>query len=419
VGDVALILLVSSLLGALARSLGQPRVIGQIVTGILLGPTFLGRMPGNLTHHLFPHQILPFLTVLSQVAIVIFMFVVGYEIDFRPLRGSSGSMPLVAGSALVVPMVLGAGSVLLLPSAYTAAGEQHVGSRSFVLFMGVATSVTALPVLAAIVRERGVAGTRAGIVATTAAGVMDVTAWLVLAAAIAGSSHAAKRPLVVTALLLAALVAVVFLIVRPVLRTWIQRPSALLSHQLPIALVLGMGTAWATSWLGLHVVFGGFLAGLAMPSRDGSPDADVLQAMEGAANLLLPLFFVVTGLSLNLGSLRWSDLALLALILLIAGAGKLGPAYLAGRLGGLERRTAATVAALLNTRGLTELIALNIGLTAGIIHERLFVVLVLMALITTMMTSPLLTLIGPSDQPATPREPQPVVTEQPTGVADI
>ena len=434
VGDVALILAVSSVLGAVARRLGQPTVVGQILTGILLGPTILGRVPGHPGNHLFPHQTLPYLGVLAQVAVVIFMFVVGYEIDFRSLRGNGGAPPLVASSALLVPMGLGACAVLLFPSGFVATGERHVGSHTFVLFMAVATSVTALPVLAAIVRERGLAGSTAGVVATAVAGAMDVAAWLVLAAAVAGSPHAPKRPLFVTVLLVTALVAVMLLVVRPALRRWVERPKAILSYQLPIAVVLATGSAWGTAWLGLHAVFGGFLAGLAMPGRDGSPDADVLSAMEGAGSLLLPLFFVVTGLSLNLGALHGTDIALFGLVLLIAGGGKLVPAYLAARLGGLEPRQSATVAALLNTRGLTELIALNVGLSSGIIHQRLFVILVLMALTTTVMTSPLLRLIGawwppahheePSERRGQPRGRQPHEhlpgpAEQPTGAAEI
>src|SRR6266480_1683343 len=250
--------------------------VALILTGILLGPTVLGRVPGNLADHLFPRQTLPFLTVLAQVAVVIFMFVVGYEIDFKSLRGCGGAAPLVASSALLVPMGLGAGAVLLFPSGFTAAGERHVGSHTFVLFMAVATSVTALPVLAAIVRERGLAGSTPGVVAT----------------AVAGSPTAPKRPLFVTALLVTGLVAVMLLVVRPALRRWVERPKAILSYQLPIAVVLATGSACGTAWLGLHAVFGGFLAGLAMPGRDGSADADVLSAMEGAGSLLLPLFFV-------------------------------------------------------------------------------------------------------------------------------
>jgi Kef-type K+ transport system membrane component KefB len=168
-----------------------------------------------------------------------------------------------------------------------------------------------------------------------------------------------------------------------------------LSNQLPIALALALGSAWITSSLGLHPVFGGFLAGLTFPSTDGVPDADLLRPTEEIGGLLLPLFFVVTGLSVNLGVLNDAAFLLLALVCVIASVGKLVPAYLASRLGGLGRQDSAIVAVLVNTRGLTELIALNVGLTAGLINEQVFSVLVLMTLITTATTAPLLSLLGP------------------------
>jgi Kef-type K+ transport system membrane component KefB len=173
-----------------------------------------------------------------------------------------------------------------------------------------------------------------------------------------------------------------------------------LSNPLPVALVLAMGSAWVTASLGLHPVFGGFLAGLTMPSVEGRPDPEILRPLENIGGILLPLFFVVTGLSLNVEALGGTAFGLLALVCVIASAGKLGPAYAASRLGGLGRRDAATVAALLNTRGLTELIVLNVGLSAGLIGEQLFSVLVLMALIMTIVTAPLLSLIGSPDTSA-------------------
>ncbi|MFB4309622.1 cation:proton antiporter [Actinomadura sp. GTD37] len=405
VGVVAVIMLVSSALNAIARRFGQPAVIGQLLTGILLGPVFLGRLPFDLADQLFPKTILSYLAVLAQVAVVIFMFVVGYEMDFRLLRGQGRAVPAVVLGCLLVPMALGAGAVLAVPSMFRDVGEPNVDSRSFVLFVAVSVSVTALPVLAAIVRERGIAGTAPGQLAVTAAGVMDLLVWVVLAAAVADATRAADRPLWTTVVLAALLIAGGFLVVRPVLRWWVERTGSRFLDQLPIAVVLMMGCAWATASLGLHTVFGGFLAGLVMPRPGGSPDADVLRSMDGTARVLLPLFFVVTGLSLDIGALGAGDLALFALILLIAVAGKAGPAYLASRLARFPPRQAATVAALLNTRGLTELIALNVGLTAGIIHQRLFVILVLMALITTAMSGPLLSWIGDGPRRAEPGDP--------------
>ncbi|HEX6472881.1 MAG TPA: cation:proton antiporter [Streptosporangiaceae bacterium] len=399
VGDVAVIVVASWLLGALARRCGQPSVIGHIIAGIALGPTLLGRLPGDLTERLFPEQVLPFLSVLSQIAIVLFMFVAGYEIDFHRLRGGGRAAVSVALVALLVPMGLGVGAVRLLHGTFAAVDPKHAGGGSFVPFMAVAVAITALPVLAAIVRERDLAGTAAGTVATTAAGLMDVAAWLVLAAALAGTGHAPDRSWPVTLLLLVAYCAGVFLVVRPALAWWLGRAKALLVNRVPIALALALGSAWVTASLGLHPVFGGLLAGLAMPRVNGMPDEEVLRPMEQGAGLLLPLFFVTTGLSFNIGTMTGDAALLLGLILLVATAGKLAPAYVAARLGGMAPRQSALVAALVNTRGLTELIVLNVALSAGIIGPELFTVLVLMALVTTLMTGPLLSLIGPERPP--------------------
>ena len=223
---------------------------------------------------------------------------------------------------------------------------------------------------------------------------MDVTAWLVLAVALVGMSAAGSRPWPLTVLLLAAFVVLMLVVVRPALRWWIRRPGALLSNQIPLALVLAVASAWVTGSLGLHPVFGAFLAGLTMPGRDDAPDADVLRIMEQAGGLLLPLFFVVTGLTMNIGALNGDDVVLLVVIAACAMLGKIGPAYGAARLSRLNPRQSAMIAALVNTRGLTELIALNVGLSAGIIHQKLFTILVLMALITTIATGPLISAIG-------------------------
>jgi Kef-type K+ transport system membrane component KefB len=404
IGDVALVLVFSSLLGATARRCGQPKVVGQIIAGIVLGPSLLGRLPGDPTARIFPSAALPVLNVLAQIAIVIFMFVVGYELDRGSLRRGCRAAPLIAAGALAVPMILGSGLTLVFRPGFAALGQPHI-TRSLLLFMGVALSVTALPVLAAIARERGIAGTVAGVTATAAAGAMDVAAWLVLAAALVGTAHATSRPWPVTLILITGFTAVMLLLVRPALRWWIRRSRSVLSSQLPVALALALGCAWVTASLGLHPVFGGFLAGLTLPSPDGTPDAEVLAPMEQVGGLLLPLFFVVTGLSLNIRALSGTAFLMLAILCSLAAAGKLGPAYLASRAGGLNSADAATVAALVNARGLTELIVLNVGLSAGVIDQRLFTVLVLVALIMTVATVPLLSLISARTLRNAPPEP--------------
>lgn len=401
IGDVALITAVSWLLGAAARRIGQPTVVGQIIAGILLGPSLLGRLPGHWTSRLFTHQTVPYISVISKLAVVIFMFTVGYEIDFRSIRGHGRSASLIAIGALFIPLAMGSGIAVAARGEFSAIGEQHASGRSFVLFIGVATSITALPVLASIVRERGIAGTTVGTVATAAAGLMDVSAWLVLAVALAGTKAAQTRPWLVTVLLFAVFVVVMLVVVHPALKWWIRRQAVLASGQLPVALMLAAGGAWATASLGLHPIFGAFIAGLTMPGRQDAPggqeapDADVLRPMEEAGGLLLPLFFAVTGLTANIGALNGGDVALLAIIIACAIAGKIGSGYGMARLSGLDARQSAGIAVLVNTRGLTELIALNVGLSAGIIHDRLFTILVLMALVTTMITGPLISVIHP------------------------
>ncbi|MGW6909647.1 cation:proton antiporter [Streptomyces sp. NPDC054940] len=411
-----------ALFGAVARVLRQPPVIGQILAGIALGPSLLGRLPGDPTASLFPAHVLPYLAMLGQVAVTVFMFSVGYELTAHRRQAAGRAVVAVAAGALVVPMGLGAALAVLGRAEFGAAGEPHAGSGTFVLFMAVAVSITALPVLAAIVRDRALDGTRAGTVALASSGLMDVVAWLTLAAITLGAGtadagRAGVQQVGLRLVLLLVLAAVLLGVVRPLLGRW-MRDSATAPYQLPVAFALAAGAAAATTALGLHAVFGGLLAGAAMPhphegpapssgktsepssgktstpSSDRAPVPFLTASIHAVESLLLPLFFITTGLALDVGSLRPGDFVLLAVICVVACAGKLGGGYLGARFGGLPRQPSATVAALLNTRGLTELIALNLGLASGIIHKRLFTVLVLMALITTLMTSPLLSALG-------------------------
>jgi Kef-type K+ transport system membrane component KefB len=388
----------------LARRCGQPVVIGQIVTGVLLGPSVLGRLPGHLTSRIFPITALPFLNVLAQVAVAIFMFTVGYEIEFGSIRRYGRTVPVLAIGALALPMALGIGAVLLMHPELAGMGTAHQG-RSFVLFMGVATSITALPVLASIVRDRNLAGTTAGVISTAAAGLMDVIAWLVLAAALIGTGHSGRFSLWVTIILVLVFIAVMLIVVRPLMAWWESRSQSVLYSPVPVAFALAMACAWVTAYLGLHPMFGAFVAGLALRGTKRQPDEEVMRAMDQAGNMLLPLFFVITGLSLNIGAMGGDAISVLAVTVAVACVGKLLPGYWIPRWSGLSRKDSWTISALVNTRGLTELIALNAGLADGIIDSKLFTVLILMALITTLATGPLLSAVRPTTEQIIQPEP--------------
>lgn len=311
----------------------------------------------------------------------------------------------MAACGFLIPMLLGGGAAFVVAPLYTPPGGEVSGNTGFVLFMAVAMAVTAVPVLASIIRERGAASTVAGVVSMTSAGVIDAVGWLVLAAAViaGGTSGQEHLSLPATVALFVVYMAAMLFVVRPALHRWLARPDAVPGGDLPVVAALAMASAWATSALGLHVIFGAFVAGLIMPrGADGAPDVNLVRPLQDSGTILLPVFFMVSGLSVDIGALTGRDLALLAIFTAVAVVGKVGGGYLGARLGGLPSRDAAVIGVMLNTRGLTELIALNIGLQSGIIDQSLYTVLVIVALITTVATGPFLTLLRfPTPTPAT------------------
>ncbi|MCF2528883.1 cation:proton antiporter domain-containing protein [Yinghuangia soli] len=396
VAGTAVIVALSHLLRAAARRLRQPAVIGQILAGLALGPSLLGRLPGGYMDRLFPREVLPYLSVVAQIALVPFLFAVACELDLRVLRQRRKVVPAVAACAFVIPMALGGGAAFLVAPLYTPPGGAATGNTGFVLFMAVAMAVTAVPVLASIIRERGAATSVPGVVSMTSAGIIDALGWIVLAAAViaAGSPGQEHLSLPATVALFAAYMTAMVFLVRPALRRWLSRPEAVPGGDLPVVAALAMASAWATSALGLHVIFGAFVAGLVMPrGAGGEPDASLVRPLQDSGTILLPVFFMVSGLSVDIGALSGTDLALLGIFTVVATIGKIGGGYLGARLGGLPSRDATVVGVMLNTRGLTELIALNIGLQSGIIDQSLYTVLVIVALITTVATGPVLTLL--------------------------
>lgn len=382
---IAVVLALATVLGTAAVRIRQPAVIGQLIAGIVLGPSLLGRLPGHLDTQLYPPQIRPALSLVSQVALVMFLFTVGYETNFVQLAGRRRAVPAVAVAAFAVPMALGMASAFPFAARYQ---DLRGGpSSGFVIFMGVALSITAVPVLARIVQERDLAQTVAGNVSLMAAGLIDLLGWTALAVALIAAGRSGDLPWQLGLVFLVVYVVVMVVIVRPVLRTLAARRPIT-----PLIVVVALLSAWVTAALGLHVIFGALLAGLIAPRPEtGGPD--LAAAPRHTADLLLPVFFALSGLSIDLGALRPLDLGVLALVCLMAGGGKVISAFAASRASGLSWHAATQVGVLINTRGLTELIVLAAGRQAGLLDGRLYTILVLMALITTMSTGPLLSLL--------------------------
>ncbi|MFD5650504.1 cation:proton antiporter [Streptomyces sp. NPDC127039] len=376
----------AALLSALARRLGQPPVIGQVLAGVVLGPSVLGHLPGDPSAMLVPGEALPFLGVLGQVALVLFMFSVGCELDTSLLRRQGRVVTAVSVAALAVPAAAGAALGWLVVRGGVAPRGIPDG-WAFPLYLGVAVSITAMPVLASIIRDRGLSGTVPGSVATAAAALTDVAGWLLLAGVVALAGSGGRPASALLGLLACYLLAMVA-VARPLLRRVSALPGVLRDG--PVVAV-AMLSGWATGLLGLHVVFGAFLAGLLVPRRTGGrPDRDMVSWADRTGSLLLPVFFVTTGFSVDIGGLGPGDALLLPALLAVAVATKFGGCALAARLGGATWRHSGIVGALMNTRGLTELVALDVGREAGLLDGRWHALLVVVAIATTAMTGPLL-----------------------------
>lgn len=383
--DLCLIVVLARLLGAVAERVGQPPVIGEVLAGILLGPSLLG---DTFSGFLFPADVRPFLAALANVGVALFMFLVGMELDARLLRGQGRIAATISLISITVPFGLG----VVLASFLATGTENRLG---FVLFLGVAMSITAFPVLARILTDRGLSRTRLGSLALTCAAIDDVLAWSLLAVVVM-LTGTGQWVIVLCPLYLA----VMFLGVRPLLRRVFTAGTRLRSGQLATVLAGVLVSGAATEWLGLHFIFGAFLFGVVMPraGTEALRQAIVERVGELNAVLLLPTFFIVAGFNVRLSGIGLSGLGVLAMVLLVAIAGKFGGAYAGARLHRLPVRQSAALATLLNTRGLTELIILTVGLQLGVLDQRLYSIMVLMAVITTAMAGPLLNLIHPRSE---------------------
>jgi Kef-type K+ transport system membrane component KefB/nucleotide-binding universal stress UspA family protein len=389
--QILLIIGLSRLLGLLFRRLNQPLVVGEIVAGILLGPSLLGLISPATAASLFPAETIPYLNVLSQIGLIFFMFLIGLELNPKSLQGQLQRAVMVSHMSIVTPFILGALLSLLL---YPLLSSNSVSFTAFALFLGSAMSITAFPVLARIITENNLQGSRLGTLALTCAAVDDVTAWCLLAVAIAVTRTNSMVEALPTLGWAVGFIALMLTAGRWFLERLAKSyaRSGSLSQFTLAGIYMGVvASAVVTEVIGIHFIFGAFLMGVAMP-KNAQLTRELAQKTEDfVLTFLLPVFFAYSGLRTEIGLLNQPILWLLCgLVLLVAISGKFIGTFFAARLTGLPRRDAAALGWLMNTRGLTELIVLNIGLSLGVISPLMFTMLVIMALVTTFMTSPLL-----------------------------
>jgi Kef-type K+ transport system membrane component KefB len=398
--DIAIIVVVARMAGMLFQRIRQPAVIGEILAGIALGPSLLGQLPGDVGTTLFPLDVRPYLRVVAQIGLIIFMFIVGLELDVMLIRGKEKAAAVISLSSVILPFGLGILLALWLhDNHHTVAGKQ-VELLPFALFIGASMSVTAFPVLARILTERGMHRTEIGALTLACAAVDDILAWsgLAVVLAVVRSSGSWDLPRILIETLV--FVGVMFWVVKPQLRrlvTAYERAGRLTPNILAIVVVGFLVSAYITDKIGIHAIFGAFVFGVVMP-REASHAlfAEILDKLEQVSVLLLlPVFFISTGFNVDVSGLGADGLGELGAVLAVACVGKFFGAASAARALGYRSRKAAAVGVLMNTRGLTELVILNVGLSAGVLDLKLFTILVLMAVFTTVITEPLLRLVYP------------------------
>jgi Kef-type K+ transport system membrane component KefB len=380
--------------GSVLARLGQPRVVGEMAAGLLLGPSVLGRLAPSLMSMVFPTASLGYVSAVSQVGLLLFMFLVGLELDAVHLRRLGRTALLTSHASIVAPFLMGTALALWLYPRLAPAG---VAFTPFALFVGAAMSVTAFPVLARILADRGMTATPLGALAIVCAAVGDVTAWCILAAVVVIARADGGASLAFTLVGTAVYLAVMFTLVRPLLARVAERslrPASSAQTELAIVMLLTLASAWVTERLGIHAMFGAFLVGALLPPSGPLAESVSSRLHDLMIVLLLPLFFAFTGLRTTVALISGGWLWMVCgAVLLVAMAGKLGGSALAARAAGMRWRDALSLGALMNTRGLMELVILNVGLDIGVLSPTLYAMMVVMALVTTALTTPLLDLL--------------------------
>lgn len=393
--QIVTIILVARMFGWICQRIGQPTVIGEIIAGIALGPSLLGMWFPEFSAALFPLASLGNLQFLSQIGLILFMFVVGMELDLKVLRNKAHDAVVISHASIIIPFALGMGLAYFV---YARFAPEGVRFASFGLFLGIAMSITAFPVLARIVQERGLHRTKLGTVVITCAAADDITAWCLLAAVIA----IVKAGDFVSSLYTIALAAGYVLLMLKVVRPFLKRVGELHSSRqqigrpvVAIFFITLLLSAYATEIIGIHALFGAFMAGAIMPESARFRAIFTEKVEDVALVLLLPLFFVFTGLRTQIGLLNDPELwKVTGLIILVAVTGKFIGSAVAAKFVGQNWKDSLTIGALMNTRGLMELVVLNIGYDLGVLTPEIFAMMVIMALVTTFMTGPALDLIN-------------------------
>ncbi|MEI9897400.1 MAG: cation:proton antiporter [Chthoniobacter sp.] len=394
--QLVIVIAASRLVGQVFTRFGQPAVVGEMASGILLGPSLFGLLAPESFAFVFPAASLGTLQLLSQVGVCLFMFSVGMELNMNLVRHKAQTAVVVSHASILFPYLLGVGLAYFLYSHLAAPGATFT---AFALFMGISMSITAFPVLARILQERGLTRTFLGSTAITCAAVDDVTAWTILAFVVAIARASSLGGCALNILLVFVFLALMIWVVRPALPRWLgitrltqEEPTR---GTLATVVCVTVVSALCTELIGIHALFGAFLAGAIMPQTSGFRHKLGVRIENFSSVLLLPLFFVFTGLRTQIGLLNdWQGWLICLLIVAVATLGKLGGSAITARLTGMTWTDSLQLGALMNTRGLMELIALNIGYDLGILSPRIFTMLVIMALATTMLTGPLLTLFG-------------------------
>lgn len=389
---LATVIVAGYVLGRLLKAIGQPPVIGETLAGIALGPSILGRIAPAIAHQVLPAAVAPSLGIVAQIGVILYMFLVGLELNGDLLRGRAHVTVLTSHASIVTPFVLGSMLALAL---YPRLSTNDVSFTTFAMFMGVAMSVTAFPVLARILTDRRMSTTELGVVALTCAAVDDVTAWCLLAAVV-GIARARSADALQVVVLAAAFVAAMFAVARPLVGKLVSRSGDREPTRdvLVLACVGVLVCALLTESIGIHAVFGAFLFGAIIP-HDSKLAVGLRQRLQDLVTIFfLPAFFAFTGMRTQIGLLSQpSDWIICGAIIVVATAGKFGGTLFASRVAGLKWGRAAALGILMNTRGLMELIVLNAGLDLGVISPKLFTMMVIMALVTTIMTTPVLHLL--------------------------